>query len=163
MNKLKTAISLLVFAMWAGVFTSCGGPVTASDVDDKASLKAFVLAAKAHLEKDYETAVDDFRNKEEWKTGSIYLFGLYTSGINLFHVAQPTLEGQDLKLLADDNGVRPTEELIKVAQENANGGFVEYLWDNPAIPGDDDSEKVSYAVNFTKDGKTYVVGAGIYK
>ena len=52
------------------------------------------------------------------------------------------------------------QELIAAAK--SGGGFVEYLWDNPAIEGTDESPKVSYAAPVEILGGDYYIGAGLY-
>ena len=39
---------------------------------------------------------------------------------------------------------------------------MEYLWDDPAIEGDDDSLKVGYAITFVRGDQELVVGSGFY-
>ena len=168
MKKIKTFF-LLSLAL---ILSSCEsdddsvlasqGKILAAQVKDKASLKAFVLSAKKHLERDYKKALSDFREKEEWKKGSIYLFGLTVEGVSLFHVAKPELEGQNLLDAKDPNGTEIVKELLNAAKTKS-GGFVEYLWDNPAKEGEDASQKISYTVIFTKDNKEqHIVGSGFY-
>ena len=131
--------------------------VTASDVNDKDSLKAFVLSAKEHLEKNYELAVEDFRTKEKWRKGPVYLYAIGMDGVRLFHVAKPKLEGTK----GSSQGEKEIIESILKAAKNGKG-FVEYPWDNPAIEGEDQSSKVGYTVIFEKDGKEYALGSGFY-
>ena len=169
MKYLKLNFSFLLFIASAISLSSCDlvsdsdsktTKVTASDVKDKASLKAFVLSAKEHLEKDYETAVQDFKTKEEWKKDSIYLSGITQEGFNLFHSIHPELEGTDLS----KNPNLKSSALEKILEASKNGeGFIEYEWDNPAVEDDNyNSKKVAYLTNFKKDGIEYIVSAGIY-
>ena len=55
-----------------------------------------------------------------------------------------------------------TEELL--AAVAAGGGFVEYLWPNPEVEGDEEtgSPKVAYAAPLTIGDLDLVVGSGIY-
>ena len=133
--------------------------VRAVDVKDKESLKAFVLSAKEHLEKNYETAIHDFKTKEEWRKGPIYLYGVSLEGKSLFYPNDPKIEGSDL--LQNPHTRDGAEKALSAVQ--AGGGFIEYHWDNPAIEGKDyTSKKLSYVTTFQKDGKDYIVGSGIY-
>ena len=46
----------------------------------------------------------------------------------------------------------------------AGGGYVEYLWDDPAVAGDEEtgSPKVGYAVPYTALGEEFILGSGFY-
>ena len=54
------------------------------------------------------------------------------------------------------------EELLAAAP--AGGGFVEYLWPNPAVEGDEEtgSPKVAYATVLTIGSTPLIFGSGIY-
>ena len=39
---------------------------------------------------------------------------------------------------------------------------MEYLWDNPAIEGEDESPKISYVAPIELDDASYYIGAGLY-
>ena len=141
--------------------------VTAGDVVDRETLKAFVLAAKAYANNattlpEYLSVLQEFRAEGDWKQGSIYLFVGTTDGIVVFHAANPALEGQNLIDLEDSNGVKITQEIL--AAVAAGGGYVEYLWDDPAVEGDEDagSLKVSYAIPYTALGQDFILGSGFY-
>jgi signal transduction histidine kinase len=141
--------------------------VTAGDVVDRETLKAFVLAAKEYANKattlpQYRALLGEFRAEGTWKQGSIYLFVIAIDGIVVFHAANPDLEGQNLIDLEDSNGVNITQGLIAAAAEG--GGYVEYLWDNPAVAGDEEtgSPKVSYAIPYSALGQDFLLGSGFY-
>ena len=141
------------------------GAVSAQDVVNRDALAAFVLRAQSVVEAaEDEAALDavlaSFRTSSEWKSSGIYLFLLTTEGVNRLHGAQPELEGTDLSDLEDSNGVLIVQELIAAAQ--AGGGYVEYLFDDPEIAGEDESPKVSYAVRVEIAGGEQVLGAGFY-
>ncbi len=163
-KALKTTGVVLLALTLTGALVSqgwAGGHVKAADVKDKESLKGFVKEAIAHLKKKgYDGAVKDFRTKDQWRKGSIYLFGVAKDGTSVFHVAQPKLEGTIIGVV-DEDGVRVTEELVKAALKG--DGFVSYKWDDPATKDTDKAvPKVSYAEAFQKDGEEIVVGAGFY-
>lgn len=141
--------------------------VTAGDVVDRETLKAFVHAAKAHADKasslpEYLNVLQEFRTEGPWKQGSIYLFFATTDGLMILHGANPDLEGQNLYELEDANGVKIVQELLAAAAEG--GGYVEYLWDDPAVEGDEEigSPKVSYAIPYSVLGQNFVLGSGFY-
>ena len=165
--KRLTAVLILVLASLFPAVAQDDVKVTAGDVVDRESLKAFVLEAKEYLDRfeslpDYLGALESFRGDGDWKQGSIYLFVGTTDGIVVFHAANPALEGQNLIDLEDSNGVKITQEILAAAA--AGGGYVEYLWDDPAVEGDEDagSLKVSYAIPYTALGQNFVLGSGFY-
>lgn len=143
--------------------------VEAHDVMDRDSLEAFVGQAKAEVEanvSDYDDLYDfadmEFRPIGEWREGPIYIFIIATDGVVLFHGANMSLEETSLWDHEDLNGVKYTQELIKAAE--MGGGFVEYLFDNPDVMGDeeDGSPKVGYAELLTYGDKTLMIGSGFY-
>lgn len=143
--------------------------VEAHDVMDRDSLEAFVGQAKAEVEanvSDYDDLYDfadmEFRPIGEWRQGPIYIFIIATDGVVLFHGANMSLEETSLWDHEDLNGVKYTQELIKAAE--MGGGFVEYLFDNPDVMGDeeDGSPKVGYAELLTYGDKTLMIGSGFY-
>ena len=145
--------------------------VEAHDVMDKDSLQAFVKRAKAEVEEHvsdndgvYDFADMTFRPMGEWHDGPIYIFILTTEGDIHFHGARMDREGTNLYSEVDSNGVQFTKDLIDAAA--MGGDFVEYLFDNPDVMGDEDegSPKVGYAEELTFEGEDteYVIGSGFY-
>ena len=147
--------------------------VTASEVVDRKTLKAFVEGAtkvyRDGLRGDY-SQLANAKNalKQEggyWKSGSIYVFVISDEGFVLVHGARLSEEGKTVLHYEDINGVKFIEELIAAAK--GGGGYVEYNWDDPLVKGDEDtgSPKLSYANGFTLPGRDelFVVGTGIYK
>ena len=168
--KRRTPIFILALAgffILANSLAAQTSDVAAGDVVDEETLKAFVLAAKAQLEgattqSEYQDVLKAFRSEETWKKGSIYIGVLTTEGVSVFHAENPDLEGRDLIDLVDANGVKITHELLAAAARG--GGYVRYLWPDPAVPDDEEtgSPKVSYGVYFTAFGETFIVGSGFY-
>ena len=145
--------------------------VTARDVKDRESLKAFVEGLRVLVpiieEKGYPylaTVQAAIRTEgEDFKHGSIYIFVVSTSGVLIFHgTADPSQYGENLIDVEDVNGVRIVQEIIETGV--AGGGFIKYYWDNPAVIGDEDTQspKLSYVIPIQVFGQTFVVGAGIY-
>ena len=174
--KLKTLLSLIVCAIGLIALSSCvlfsgniastktnssnsQTQVTANQVKDKDSLKAFVFSAKEHLETNYDQAVKDFREKEEWKKGFIYLYGFTMDGTTLFHIALPELEGNNLLKIPQigDTIIKP---LLSAGKKG--GGFAQYTQDNPITEAVDPSKKIGYVIKFKKDGVDCIVGSGFY-
>ena len=146
--------------------------VTAADVVDRETLKAFVHGAKESFIATVEQiGLEQFMQqrhvfREEgspWKKGSVYFFVFSTDGHVLFHGVDTSLELNTSDLDKEDvNGVKYLREIIRVAKEG--GGFVQYNFDDPAVTGDEDtgSPKVTYAELFTFRDQDYVFGAGLY-
>ena len=146
--------------------------VTAADVVDRETLKAFVQGSV----KTFLTAMGQvglelllqqraiFRVEgSPWKKGSVYIFVFSTDGYVLFHGIDQSLEFNTSDLdKTDVNGVKYLRNLIEVAQEG--GGFTQYNFDDPAVEGDEDtgSPKISYAELITFQDQEFVVGAGLY-
>ncbi len=159
--------------------------VTARDVMDRKSLKAFVNGALDYLVELYETEGYDatlrvkriFRDTTgHWRHGPTYLFVMDLTGYTFFHGAFPEkyelqAPTETLRDAVTDSLILP--QIIAAAASSEEGGFVTYNFDNP----DDDTDsadipKVTFArqyeVTFTlPDGNpaslTAIVGAGIYE
>ena len=172
-GKLMTrALCLLALAAVGGCSddaVSPDDPITADRVVDRETLRAFVERAATTVEEAvsspaqaYLFADVTFRPEGEWRHGSIYIYVLSLDGISLFNAVQPSLEGTNLWDLEDLNGVKVVQDLL--AEANSGGGFVEYLWDNPAVDGDEEngSLKVGYATLATAGGESVLIGSGIY-
>ena len=169
MERLKAVLMLALTSLLPTVHPAIAqdAEVTAGDVVDRETLKAFVLAAKAHADKatslaEYLAVLQEFRTEGPWKQGSIYLFVFSTDGTFLLHGDNPDFEGENMIDLEDANGVKILQEFIAVAAEG--GGFVEYLWPDPLVEGDEEtgSPKVGYAIPYSALGQDVVLGSGFY-
>ena len=167
--KCLRGIILALTALWPAANPAFAHhlEVEAGDVVDRESLKAFVLVAaeyggKSTTAAECERVMQEFRADEAWKQGSIYLFVLAPDGTVLLHGGNPALEGQNLIDLEDSNGIEFTRELIAAASEG--GGYVEYLFDDPAVEGDEESgsPKVSYVIPWTTPHQDVILGSGFY-
>ena len=146
--------------------------VTAAEVHDHETLRAFVEDAA----KVYEAAgMEEIANVQnsfrveggDWKSGDVYVFVVSTDGYTLFHGGFPLrFEGRQFEDIdrEDANGVRYLRELLAAGE--AGGGFVEYLFDNPAVEGDEElgSRKIAYATGYRRPDSdtTFVVASGFY-
>lgn len=150
--------------------------VTAAEVVDRATLAAFVnAAAQTYRDAMLTPGMRDLGNAKnalrqeggDWKAGSVYVFVLSTDGYTLFHGGQPLrFEGRRFEDIdrQDVNGVRYLRELLAAGE--AGGGYVEYMFDNPAVEGDEEtgSPKIAYATGFRLPGRdqVFVVASGLY-
>ena len=160
--------------------------VTAEDVVDRESLKAFVTQAGAWFIPLVENATDPAVISKmriaardpngPWRHGPVYLYVLdLTSNIILFHGAFPDrFEWRPLVATVRDavTGWLILPQVIEAAQSSPEGGFVEYYFDDPTDDTDSaDVPKVGYAREFTTtigrpDGTTFalnvIIGSGFY-
>ena len=143
--------------------------IRAEEVVDRETLRLFVEAAVAVASSEISSEEEvypffdtTFRPEGRWRHGEVYLGAIEPNGTSFFNAAFPEIEGQDISDIEDVEGVRITEELLAAAA--AGGGYVEYLWPNPAVEGDEEtgSPKVSYGVLATLGGRELSIGAGIY-
>ena len=162
-----------------------GNPsVTASDVVDRQTLKAFVTEAGEYFLQLRETG--DFaaawkakialRDPDgPWRHGPVYLYVLdLTSNIILFHGAFPDrYELRPLVATVRDvvTGELILPQVIEAAKSNPEGGFVEYYFDDPTDDTDSaDIPKVGYAREFRSEINVgsrvvpfnFIVGSGFY-
>ena len=164
-----------------------GNPaITAKDVVDRETLKAFVTAAGEWFIPIVETATDPAAISKvriaardpngPWRHGPVYLYVLdLTSNIILFHGAFPDrFEWRPLVATLRDavTGWLILPQVIEAAQSSPEGGFVEYYFDDPTDDTDSaDIPKVGYAREFTAtigrpDGTSFtlnvIIGSGFY-
>lgn len=101
--------------------------------------------------------------KEPWRSGPTYLFIMSKlpegPPVVVVNANNPELTGFPFENVLDEDGVDIGEEILKVAGEDGEGGFVEYKWDNPVINDDDVNE---YGMSPGRSPKTsYVEAAAI--
>ena len=148
--------------------------VAAAQVVDRESLKSFVEGAAeswavAAMRGYGAEVLDPFFRAEGscFKSGSVYIAVFTNEGKFLYHGANPDLEEQNLYDREDLNGVKFVQELIAAAE--AGGGYVEYLFPNPVVEGDEEtgSPKISYAHSFhsvdSEDGEPLIMASGFYE
>jgi signal transduction histidine kinase len=89
-----------------------------------------------------------------------YVFVMDESGVHLVNAGFPQREGQNMLDFADEDGKVVGREM-QALLETKEAGWVEYMWPRP---GDEPaSRKASYVRKVTMpDGRTVVVGAGLY-
>ncbi len=159
--------------------------VTAADVVDRATLKAFVTEAGNYFVELLGTgdpaalpkATIAMRDPNgPWRSGSVYLYVLnLTTNTITFHATFPDrFEFRPLTPTVRDavTGELILPQVIEAAKSNPEGGFVEYYFDDPTDDTDSaDIPKVGYARTFAgqvprADGSTgrisFIVGSGFY-
>ncbi len=132
------------------------GKVTAAQVTDAESLKAFVLGAKAGIEaitdmNEVAKLREVLRTEGDWKSGSTFLIIFLMNGDVFMHGNDPDAESKNLLGVEDERGTRVVEELFAAAARG--GGFVEYH---------DEGPKTAYAVEYTSGltGRPFILVGG---
>ena len=132
------------------------GEVTAAQVTDAESLKAFVLGVKADIEaitdmNEVAKLREVLRIEGDWKSGSTFLIIFFTNGDVFMHGNDRDAESKNLLGVEDERGTRVVEALFAAAAQG--GGFVEYH---------DDGPKTAYAVEYTSGitGRPFVLVGG---
>ena len=158
--------------------------VTAEDVVDRETLKAFVTQAWEWFLTLQKTGDISAASKARvilrdpngpWRHGSVYLYILdLTTNTVLFHGANPDLlELRPLVGITRDGvtGELILPQVIEAAKSSPEGGFVEYYWDDPADDSDRaDVPKVGYARQYTGEFDAgervipinFIIGSGFY-
>ena len=158
--------------------------ITARDVVDRESLKAFVIQAQEFVIEGLKggdlSAFSKLRiagrdPNGPYRHGSVYLYILdLTSNIILFHGAFPDrFELRPLIPTVKDvvTGEFVLTQVIEAAKSDPEGGFVEYYFDDPTDDTDSaDIPKVGYAREFTSELDTgggaipyhFIIGSGFY-
>ena len=163
-----------------------GNPtVTAADVTDRATLKAFVMAARDYIYGRIGTGNQGLLSRTRialrdpegpWRHGSVYLYVLDRDNqIILLHGAFPTrFELRPLVPTVRDaiTGELVLPQVIEAAKSGPEGGFIQYFFDDPTDDTDSaDVPKVGYAVEFSVDSHgpdgeptlaTFIIGSGFY-
>ena len=159
--------------------------VTARDVVDRDSLKAFVTEAGNYM-LDVQRTGDPAAASQArialrdpngpWRHGSVYLYVLdLSTNIITFHAAFPDrFENRPLVPTVRDavTGEYILPQVIAAAKSSPEGGFVEYHFDDPEDPTDSaDIPKVGYAREFSGQVQgpggvpvmaDFIVGSGFY-
>jgi signal transduction histidine kinase len=125
-------------------------------------LMALVRDGAALLEQQGERAFAEFRNKgSKWFPDDTYFFVWTAEGHRVFHAADPSIEGQDVRGEKDVLGRPYGEMFLDVAASPSGEGWVHYMYPEPGdiFP--------AWKSTFLKrvvlpSGKNHLIGAGIY-
>ena len=162
------------YVIGSGIYPGSDPDVTARDVESSMSemtLQAFVEGARDAMQI-LDAASNDvannffesqFRPDGDWRYRSIYLFVFTQDGDFIFHGGNKKIEGTNLWENVDKRGTKYVQKLVEAAQ--MGGRFVEYYFDNPDVPGDEEegSLKTSFATLVDKpSGGQWIIGSGYY-
>jgi signal transduction histidine kinase len=125
-------------------------------------LMALVRDGAALLGAQGERAFAEFRKKgSKWFPDDTYFFVWTAEGHRVFHAADPSIEGQDVRGEKDVLGRPYGEMFLDVAASPSGEGWVHYMYPEPGdiFP--------TWKSAFLKrvvlpSGKTHLIGAGIY-
>jgi signal transduction histidine kinase len=137
--------------------------VGAGMYDDRME-RAFVVdmvdGAVGQLEKHGEAAFAMFHDpKGPFLAKDAYVFVIDSNGVDLVNPAFPNLEGRNLLDVRDTQGKPLIREMFDVVATHG-AGWVDYMWPKP---GDDVStQKSTYVRRANVDGKSMLVGCGVY-
>lgn len=116
------------------------------------------------VEEKGEDAFKEFGVKgSRWFTGQTYIFIYADDGTVAFHPISPELTGKKMASLRDIDGKAVIQQIMEIGQEPAAdaGGWVFYRWQ--------DQRQLTpvWKTSFVRkarapDGKTYLVGSGLY-
>ncbi len=127
-----------------------GATITASQVTDRETLRAFVVSVADSLERindlnEVPGMQRALRNEGDWKQGDLYLVILSLEGQVIEHGGDPYIVETDISGLEDDTGKKVVQEIIAA---DANGLFIEYTWDDLRDPNDV-PDRVAFAIRYT--------------
>ena len=150
LGVMISAVSLLI---GAGTATAQVAPITASEVMDDATLKQFVLYAKADAEtvtdpNDISGWIHRISDEEDWNDGTTFLIILLPGGIVWLHANDHSVNNANIYDAEDAKGTKVVQALLAAA-DMEGGGFVDYYWDDPDEMGDEDTAKRAYAASYT--------------
>ena len=160
------------------IFDPADAPaVTASEVVDRETLKAFVNGAIEHFGNLLATGGIGALTKSRavfrdemgpWRKGSVYLFTLDATGYVWFHGAFPhqfefvVARGEYIDAVT---GEPIFPQIIEAAQSDPEGAFVEYHFDDPGDDSDSaDIPKTAFVRMHTYPGfpLPFIFGSGFY-
>lgn len=110
--------------------TSMAAEMAADKVNDRESLKAFVIHAKRHIEglKDYNDVIalrETLRERPTWVAGDTYLMFVLPDGAVGVHAGNRAFQGKNILDMRDDRGIAVVRQMMEAADNG--GGFVDYV------------------------------------
>ena len=134
--------------------------VRASLVYTERDVERFVTCAAHHLQQNGLQALHDFEHDPRWNAGPTYLFLIDQQTLYMVaNAGQPQLVGTDTTELTDPGGVKLIQEMQRILGSH-DDGYVYYSFRNPVT--NEEGYKGSYVQRLIIDGRTYILGAGLY-
>jgi len=156
-RRVPRAAGLLAVALLSVAAAPSEGPPPAQ----AKRIETLVDEAAALVAKKGEAAFPEFRVKgSRWFNGFTYVFVDDMDMVSRVNGPRPQLEGRNVMDLKDASGRAFHREWVKTL-ETSDSAWVNYLWPRP---GDHRPvRKWTYIRKVTAGGKTWVVGAGVYR
>ena len=150
-----------VLVMTMGYAGLLGGAALAEDAKPTPDeVKALTLqATQLVADKGIEQARAVFNQDGAFKHGEIYVNVIDSKGTWVVYPPKPEGVGKVILNLQDADGKFLVQDILKVAADNSEGGWIEYHWKNPV------TNTIQPKQSFVKKvaGTDYVVYVGIYK
>ena len=161
MNSRIINTVVIVLVGLFGVALSAVAQESPPDSQKSKEIIALVEKAAALIQAKGKAALPEFRNSgSEWRSGDLYLFGNYMTGIQFLNAGFPEREGKDQSGTKDANGKDILAEFRKAIQSSGGAGWASYMWPKPGQT--QPSKKWSYVKSVKFDGKPSIIGAGFY-
>ena len=163
-RRLVIGWCALSAALVAHGFSHAGDKLSIYTYSDTKALVTLVEDAARLMERDGEAAFKQFAVRgSRWLNGDLYLFAYTIDGVCVFHPITPELVGRNVLDLRDLHGKPIIQNVTDIGRKPGPdaSGWVFYFWENQVqlTP----SWKSTYVRKVLgPNGKTYVVGAGLY-
>lgn len=147
--------------MTAAAIAVAGSAAWADDAKPTADeVKALtILATQFVADKGIEPARVAFNQEGEFRHGEIYVNVIDSKGAWVIYPPKPEGVGKVVLNLQDADGKFVVKDILKVAEDDKDGGWTEYRWKNPTT--NTIQPKQSYVKKVA--GTDYVVYIGVYK
>ncbi len=115
----------------------------------------YVDDVTSRLQEEAYKAIADMRYG---KDGSGYFWINDSNHVVKMHPIKPSLNGKNMYDLQDPNGKYLYREIVKIANEKAEGGFLDYIWEKPGFSKP--QPKISFVQKFEE--WDWIIGTGVY-
>lgn len=134
-------------------------------------LKNYVDLAFNTIKNYHEMSLKDVSNENYYKNAALeavsklrygndgYFWINNSKAVMIMHPISEALNGKDLSGLSDVKGKKFFSEMANIANNNAQGGLVDYYWDKPDKKNDP-KPKFSYVKKF--EPWDFIIGTGAY-
>jgi methyl-accepting chemotaxis protein len=156
-HRFLPAIGLLA----AAVLSAAGAPPEGVSPGQAQRIETLVGEAARLVADKGENAFPEFRVRgSRWFNGFTYVFVDDMAMVSLVNGPRPQLEGRNVMDLKDASGHVFHREWVKLL-ETQDAAWVSYMWPRP---GDHrPTRKWTYIRKVSSGGRTFVVGAGLYR
>ena len=133
-----------------------------AEIQSRSDIRHFVQCAVKHVEAvGWEQAIQNFETDPLWRDGPMYLFGMYTDGINIFNASGATPPGEDRSDAQDADGRFHVRRMLYTVRV-FGGGFTSYRFRNPETEDLDLKVSYTHAVSVPYLGRDAWLASGYY-